>query len=76
MKAQKAIEDLFAPHQVDEDGNVVKENPFRTMLEEHPFDLRAALEQVRAEQAQGGAYFDGVVRTTQAWSDDDDDPVC
>lgn len=38
-KAQKAIEDLFAPHQVDEDGNVVKENPFRTMLEEHPFDL-------------------------------------
>lgn len=38
-KAQKAIEELFAPHQVDKDGNIVQKNPFRAMLEEHPFDL-------------------------------------
>ena len=38
-KAQKAIEDLFAPHKVDKEGNIVQKNPFRTMLEDHPFDL-------------------------------------
>ena len=40
VKAQAAIESLLAPHEMDEGGKKVKkENPFRTMLESHPFDI-------------------------------------
>lgn len=38
-KALNAVQDLFAKHKVDEDGNIVQRNPFRSMLEEYPFDL-------------------------------------
>ena len=38
-KTQEQIENLLADHEKDESGNVVRENPFRAMLESHPFDM-------------------------------------
>ena len=38
-KTQEQIESLLADHEKDESGNVVRENPFRAMLESHPFDM-------------------------------------
>lgn len=38
-KTQEQIQNLLADHEKDESGNVVRENPFRAMLESHPFDM-------------------------------------
>ena len=38
-KTQEQIESLLADHEKDENGNVVRQNPFRAMLESHPFNL-------------------------------------
>jgi len=38
-KTQEQITNLLADHEKDEDGNVVRSNPFRAMLESQPFDM-------------------------------------